>query len=76
MHIFKLQRISHAQGLAINFEGFLPLIVLNVKIVANGHQFLAHLVTGCAAALGTHLAIFFPFLSFSSSHLGTLLPIT
>ena len=77
-NLYKIDCNDRAQDFRIVFEDFLPLIVLNVKIIANGHQFLAHLVAGGAAALGTQLAVFFHFLSSflpsSASHIRLLTP--
>src|SRR5439155_7360339 len=54
--IFEDQRLADPQGLAVDLEDPLALVVLDPVVVADGHQLLAHAVVhraGAAAALLT-----------------------
>src|SRR4051794_19177974 len=46
-------RLADPQGLAIDLEDPLPLVVLDPVVVAEGHQFLAHpVMPGAVVVLG------------------------
>ena len=58
--VFEDEGVADPERFAVDFEGPLALLVLDPKIVADGHQPLLHLVAGRAAATAERLALLLP----------------
>jgi hypothetical protein len=68
VRVFEDKCRSNTHSLAVDFENFLSLVVLDPEVIANADHLLAHLVAVSATAWASQLAIVLSFLtSFLSS---------